>query len=131
MAKVIVVGHGGYGTAIKNILAMIYGKTEGFTYVDFNLEDDVNTLTEKINAAVGANKGEDILFATDLAGGSPFKQCAVLCMEHPSWVTVAGISIAALAEMVYNLNLKPDELANLALEVTKSAVMRFPEKPEQ
>ena len=47
MTKVIVLGHGGYGTAIKNNLGMLMGELEGFFYIDFNPGDDLNVLDGK------------------------------------------------------------------------------------
>lgn len=128
MTKIIVVGHGGYGTAVKNNLGMIVGETEGFLYVDFDLTDDINILEDKLKVAVKSCGDDEILFACDIAGGSPFRQSAMLCVEEPRYRAVAGLNTAAFAEMVYNLELSADELANMAVDVTKSSVMRFPEQ---
>ena len=129
MTNLIVIGHGGFGTAIKNTLAMLLGETEGVEYVDFNKEDDLQILIEKIDGAA-ARFGGDILFACDVAGGSPFRQCALKCIGKPGWMAVAGLNVSAYSELVYNLDMPVGELLELGMEVTHSTVMRFPEKKE-
>ncbi|MEM1485826.1 hypothetical protein V6615_13285 [Oscillospiraceae bacterium PP1C4] len=126
MTKVIVIGHGGYGTGVKDNLMMLVGETNGFYFVDFNLADDVNTLEKKIHKIIKRCCESDILFCCDLAGGSPFRLVAVLSAQTPQFVTVAGLNTAAYTELVYNLELSARELGNLAVEVSKSTVIIFP-----
>ena len=127
MTNLVIIGHGGYGSAMRNTLEMLLGQTEGVLYVDFNREDDLQTLIGKIEATVALCEGE-LLFACDIAGGSPFRQCAVKCIGKPNWMTVAGLNIAACAELTYNLELPVGELIELGMEVTRSTMLRFPEK---
>ena len=44
MSKVVVMGHGGYATAMKRNLAMLVGEMEDFYYIDFNEEDSLDIL---------------------------------------------------------------------------------------
>lgn len=126
MTNVIVAGHGGYGTAINNSLAMILGSADGFYYVDFNRDDNLDSLTQKLSDAVEQCGENDILFACDLAGGSPFKQSAVLCIGKPNRCVIAGINLATFAEMVYNTTLTSQELSDLAKETMGITVVQFP-----
>lgn len=125
MTKVIIIGHGGYGTAIKNNLKMLMGEVENYFYIDFNIEDDLDILDKRISEAIGPSMDIDVLFACDLTGGSPFRQVCLLASEHPNFVVVAGINTAAYAEMVYSLSLPPRELAKLAIETAKEAISVF------
>jgi N-acetylgalactosamine PTS system EIIA component len=128
MTNVIIAGHGGYGTAIKNCLGMLLGETPGIFYVDFNEQDNLESLNQKLQDTMLQCGEEEILYACDLTGGSPFKQCAMICAENPKHITVAGINVAAYAEMVYNLELSVSELADLAIETTRASILRFPIK---
>jgi len=125
MTNLIVIGHGGFGSAIKKTLGMLLGETDGVIYVDFNKEDDLQVLIKKIDDAAAQCEGE-VLFACDIAGGSPFRQCAMKCIDRPGWMAVAGLNISAFSEMVYNLDMPVDELLELGMEVTHSTVSRFP-----
>lgn len=123
----IITGHGGYATAVKRNLTMLTGTTEGMSFVDFNETDDLNTLSAALKAAADAyGPTAELLFCCDLAGGSPFRQSAMLCAEHPGWVTVAGINHSAYAEMVFDMEHSPTELATQAIEMSKSTITRFP-----
>lgn len=126
MTNMIVIGHGGFGSAIKNTLGMLMGEMPGVIYVDFNKEDDLEVLIQKIKDAV-AQCGDEILFACDLAGGSPFRQCAMLCIDKPKYRAVAGLNVSAFAELVINLDMSVDELAELGVETTQTTVKKFPE----
>lgn len=127
MTNLIVIGHGGFGSAIRSTLGMLMGDMPGAVYVDFNKEDDLEILKKKIDDAV-AQCGDEILFACDLAGGSPFRQCAMLCVDQPNYRAVAGLNISAFAELIINLDMGVEELAELGVETARTTVVRFPEK---
>ena len=125
MTKVVVLGHGGYGTAIKNNLAMLLGELEGFYYIDFNPEHNVDDLNEEIHKIISDDLDQDVLFACDLTGGSPFRQACLLAVEHPSFVVVAGLNTSGYAEIAYALDLKPMELAEMAMTASKESISVF------
>jgi len=127
MSKVIIAGHGGYGTAIKNCLGMLLGETEGMFYVDFNIEDNLETLNKKLIDTMKLCGDEQIVFACDLTGGSPFRQCAMICVENSQHITVAGLNVAAYAEMFYNQELSATKLTDLAVETAQASILRFPD----
>lgn len=126
MSKVIVTGHGGYATAMKRNLGMLVGEMAGFYFVDFNENDSLDDLQKKLGEVLDGLPGEDILFACDLTGGSPFRTAAMMCMEHPRWAVVAGVNTSAYSEMSFNLELPPAELAKLACDVARKTIMMFP-----
>ncbi len=128
MSKVVVLGHGGYGSGVKRNMNMLVGEAIGFSFIDFNEQDDLSILQNKINAVLDQNKGEDILFACDLTGGSPFREAATICVDHPNFAVVAGLNTSAYTEMTFNLEMPPRELAELAVEVAKESIMIFPPK---
>ena len=46
MCKLIIAGHGSYGTSIRRSLHMIFGETEGIFFIDFTEEDSADTLRQ-------------------------------------------------------------------------------------
>ena len=52
MCKLIIAGHGSYGTSIRRSLHMIFGETEGIFFIDFTEEDSADTLRQKLEGAV-------------------------------------------------------------------------------
>ncbi len=128
MANVIVTGHGGYATAMQRSLAMLVGELEGFSFVDFNEQDSVEMLQLRLdNVLAGFAPDAQVLFVCDVAGGSPFRTAAVLCMEHPGWAVVAGINTSAYSEIAFNTELSALEMGRLAREVTRETLLLYPD----
>ncbi len=128
MTKVIVSGHGGYATAMRRNLAMLVGELDGFYYVDFNETDSLDILRARLDETLAGLDGADVLFACDLAGGSPFRVAAQLCLEHPGWAVAAGLNTSAYSEMSFNLEMSPAELAALGCDVARETIMMYPAK---
>lgn len=126
MSKVIVVGHGGYGSAMKCNLAMLVGELEGFFFLDFNESDSLEDLQAKLDQTLAEAGPEELLFACDVSGGSPFRVTAMLCAEHEDWAVVAGMNTSALSEVSFNLELPARELAQMACEVTRETILMYP-----
>ncbi len=125
MTKVIVLGHGGYGTMIKNNLSMLVGEVEGFYFIDFNIGDDLDDLKHKIIEMVKIVGEEPILFACDLTGGSPFREACLIASENTKYAVVSGLNTAGYSEIAYNLELVPKELADLGVLSSKESMMVY------
>lgn len=125
MTKVVIVGHAGYGTAMKRNINMLVGETPDFIYVNFNEQDDLELLRSRLNKALKKTRGFDVLFACDLSGGSPFREAALICSEHENYAVVAGLNTSAYTDMVYSLDLSPLELAKQGEEVVHSSVIIY------
>lgn len=128
MTKVIIMGHGGYGTAMQRNIHMLVGDVPDFLYIDFNEEEDLDALKAKIAAALETAKGCGVLFACDLAGGSPFREAATLCAEHEDWAVVAGLNTSAYTDMVYSTDLDAQTLAGQAAETAKASILIYSKK---
>ncbi len=126
MTKVVILGHGGYGTAMKRNIAMLIGELEDYYYIDFNEQDDIPALQEKLRGALEWAGDSGVLFCCDLAGGSPFREAAAICAEHDGYCCVAGVNTSAYTEISFNLELSASELADMACEVARSTILRFP-----
>lgn len=125
MTKVIVIGHAGYGSAMKRNINMLVGEVPDFIFVDFNEQDDLEILRGKIAKGLEETEGCDVLFACDLSGGSPFREAALICTEHENYAVVAGLNTSAYTDMVYSLDLAPVELAEQAADVARSTILVF------
>jgi len=125
MTKVIVIGHAGYGSAMKRNINMLVGEVPDFIFVDFNEQDDLEILRGKITKGLEETLGFDVLFACDLSGGSPFREAALICTEHENYAVVAGLNTSAYTDMVYSLDLAPVELAEQAADVARSTILVF------
>ena len=126
MANVIITGHGGYATAVRRSLTMLTGQTGGMAFVDFDETDDLDSLTAALRAAADSFGPEaDLLFLADLAGGSPFRQCAMLCAGHPGWIFAAallsGFGYYQLhSALLFQITQRAPEARSLALALSVS-----------
>lgn len=125
MTKVMIIGHAGYGSAMKRNINMLVGDVPDFIFVDFNEQDDLEILRGKISKGLEEAEECDVLFACDLSGGSPFREAALICAENPNYAVIAGLNTSAYTDMVYSLDLNPVELAEQAAEVARSTIMIF------
>ena len=130
MKRIVVIGHGGYAEGVRQNLEMIGGVPEHMYFVDLRKEDDLADLETRIRLLLSDFGEDEVLFACDLLGASPFRVAAMQCAEHSGkYYAVAGLNTMALLEI--SMNLESDttimELADLAVETTKAAVARFPE----
>lgn len=131
MKKIIVMGHGGYAEGIRQNIEMIAGVPECMHFVDLTKEDDINSFKEKLNLVMQAFGSEDeILFVCDLAGASPFRVAAEICILTPGkHYTTAGLNQMAILElsMSGDSELSIRELTDRAVETTRTSVVKFPE----
>lgn len=128
MTKVIIMGHGGYGSAMKRNIHMLVGDVPDFLFLDFNEEEDLEALRAKLATALEETKGCGVLFACDLAGGSPFREAAMLCAEHDNYAVVAGLNTSAYTDMVYSTDLDALALAEQAAETACAGVLIYSKK---
>lgn len=126
MTQVVVTGHGGYASAVKRNLSMLIGQPEGMHSVDFDLQDDLETLKVNLMHVLQETGQDDVLFVCDLAGGSPFREAAFLCTTCDRYAVVAGINTSAFTEITFNRQLSARQLAQLAAEVTVQSVLVYP-----
>ena len=126
MTKVIVLGHGGYGSAIRRNMEMLAGPQEDYFFVDFNEDEDMEILQGKLAAVLAEMGQHDVLFCCDLVGGTPFNVAAALCAENSNYCCVGGLNTMAYLSMQYELDATAFEVADMACGVAKEAVMRFP-----
>lgn len=126
MSKLIIVGHGGYGKATLSALTMLLGPLDGLFALDFEAGENITQFAFRLREVVATCAGDGILFACDLAGGSPYRLCTALCDENPGHRLVGGLNLAAYAELSYNLELSPAQLSQLAVETTRESIVQYP-----
>ncbi len=129
MIRVVIMGHGGYAEGVRQNLEMISGVSEAMYFIDLTKEDDLESLKTRVDTLLQEFGEDEVLFACDLLGASPFRVAAEQCATHPEkYIAIAGLNTMALLEltMIDDSDLSLNELADKAIETTKSAVAKFP-----
>lgn len=80
MIQIIVTGHGNFASGMLSALKLIAGKQEHIYGLDFVESFSTEELKEKLQKMI-ESVGNEILIATDLAGGSPYNVAVTLMSE--------------------------------------------------
>jgi N-acetylgalactosamine PTS system EIIA component len=132
MIGIILTGHGDFASGLNSALELIAGKQEDMEVVDFKGENGTLALEADLNSALfRLSNCEEVVFLTDLAGGSPFKSSVMLSLtqkKEKSFV-IAGTNLGMLLEVSMSRDTSSIfELKKLALESGKSSVKVFETK---
>ena len=134
MVGMIVTGHGSFATGITSGLRLLAGEPENYEAVDFTPEDSVDTLTEKLTAALERLAGCDgIVIFADLTGGSPFNVSLRLKLSRQEPIEViGGANLPAVIEafMSSKFQESAETLAESALGAGKNAMIRYAGVPD-
>lgn len=129
MIGLIVTGHGHFASGLTSSLKLIAGnQLTHYEYVDFESNDSVEMLEEKLNNAFDSLKDCDgILVLSDLIGGSPFKSSTVIGMPKGNVEIVAGTNLPMLIEMNLIRTFESDvhKIVDQAVETGKNMVTKF------
>ena len=101
MLGIILTGHGGFASGLEKAMKQILGEQMQFVAIDFPETSTTALLTSQLEEAVTALDGEDdIVFLTDLLGGTPFRIASTMAMQKPGWEVITGTNLQLLLEMV-------------------------------
>lgn len=129
MIGLIVTGHGNFASGLTSSLKLISGgELTCYEYVDFEANDTVEALEDKLNQAFDALKEcEGILVLADLVGGSPFKSSTILGFPKGNVEIIAGTNLPMLVEINLLRTFQNDvkALANQAVETGKSMISKY------
>lgn len=128
MIRILVLGHGGYAEGVKSNLAMLVGQPGNMYFLDLTPTDDLADLEKKVTDLLEGFGSDQVLFACDLMGASPFRVAAIQTYNHPGdYMTVAGLNTMAYLELGMESELTLSELADRAIDTTKNSVIKYPE----
>lgn len=84
MLGIILTGHGGFASGMEKAMKQILGEQSQFIAIDFPETSTTALLTSQLEQAIEQLDGEeDIVFLTDLLGGTPFRVASTLAMLKP------------------------------------------------
>lgn len=78
MIGVILTGHAGFADGMASAVNLVGGEQEKFAVVNFVEGDSGEGLAAKLQKAVEELGCEEVVFCTDLPGGTPFNQSVLL-----------------------------------------------------
>ena len=117
MLGVILTGHGRFASGLYQAACQIVGEQPQFAAVDFPDGASSDTLEKELRMAIEAcDRGDGVVFMTDILGGSPFRYSSLLSMEIPNIEVITGTNMQMLIEMLMERDdLSPAEFREMGL----------------
>lgn len=131
MLGLIVSGHGHFAGGLVSALKLLAGEPEALQTVEFEAQDSIEILEEKIKAAVKALDDTDgIVIMTDLQGGSPFNVSMKLALADKKLEVVTGTNLPMLVEAYMSRSMYDDAetLSEAVTAAGKAQVNRLEKK---
>lgn len=100
MLGIILTGHGGFASGMEKAMKQILGEQPQFVAIDFPETSTTALLTSQLELAVASlDDQQDIVFLTDLLGGTPFRVASTLAMQKAGREVITGTNLQLLLEM--------------------------------
>lgn len=101
MFGIILCGHGGFASGLEMAMKQILGEQSQFIAIDFPETSTTTLLTSQLEEAIRSlDAKHDIVFLTDLLGGTPFRVASTLALQKPGSEVITGTNLQLLLEMV-------------------------------
>ncbi len=119
MVGIVIVTHGAMTDGMLDAAGMIVGPMDGVAGVALMESDDVESLMERVEAAVNnVDHGDGVLILVDLFGASPFNASARLAMTREGIEVLTGVSLPMLLELVVQ---RDDQTLQELVEIAREA----------
>lgn len=118
MLGIILSGHGGFASGLEQAMKQILGEQPQFVAIDFPETSSTALLTTQMEKALTElDPQEDVIFLTDLLGGTPFRVASTLALQQSGREVITGTNLQLLLEMVLERDgLSSEEFRLQALE---------------
>lgn len=126
MIGIIVTGHGHFATGLLSSIEVIAGKQEYIEAIDFHANSSNTELANSLEEAIGRLNCSDILFCTDIAGGTPFNQSVILSTRMPNSKVISGTNVPVLLEALFSRgNQTATSMAEILVDSYQSRIQVF------
>ncbi|MDF7673022.1 PTS sugar transporter subunit IIA [Lactobacillus sp. ESL0701] len=122
--KVIVTGHGLFASGIKGALELLAKIPDNWFFIDFS-EGMSDTDLEKQYTKIINFDQDQVLFFTDLAGGTPYKVSATLSTKSTGISVVSGGNLSSLLETLFTDYDNAAEYAQDIIKISKKGTQVF------
>ena len=100
MTALIITGHGRFASGIHSALALIAGDAKDVHHIDFPVGDTPEALGAKLAKILKIYENDSVVIFTDIIGGAPFRQAALLASSRENLDVVYGTTLHMLIEAV-------------------------------
>ena len=126
MTPIIVTGHGEFASALEKTMEYVIGPQENIYFVNFNNGIGNTELEEKLRKIVAETKSEEIIFLTDIVGGTPFSTAVLISQDMLKSRVFGGCNMPMLfAALEMREEGSPEEIAENILADAKGNIALF------
>lgn len=126
MIGIIVTGHGNFASGLASSIEVIAGKQDKFEAIDFPIGSTNTDLAAQLQQTVDNLNCSDIIFCTDIAGGTPFNQSVILSTHLSNSKVISGTNIPVLLEALFSrTNQTARSLAKILVDSHQSRIQVF------
>lgn len=122
--KIVLVSHGPFSRGLMESVQMVLGEQESLSAHCLMPEETPAALSERLEAELKGEGGEDVLFLTDLYHGSPFNVVVSLMRDY-KFHHITGINLPLLIDAIMSRNggLPTKEVCSRLVELAPGTIM--------
>lgn len=101
MIGLIISGHLNFASGMASAVKAIAGEQENMVFIDFIESISPDELEQQMRAAIQSMSCEQVVFLTDLPGGTPCNRAMAIMMENPSVEVLAGVNLPMIVNAAF------------------------------
>lgn len=126
MIPIIITGHGQFATSMKETIKYILGEQSNIYFVDFNNGMGNKELETELRNILTTLNSKQVIFLTDLAGGTPFSTAVLLSEGNPGYKVFGGCNMPMVVSAIeLSEEDETDSVADEILSFAKDGVILF------
>lgn len=122
----IVTAHGKLASGVESTIKLIVGSMDNLRVVDFIEGDTYDDIDAKLKEAYeDLSESKNIIFLTDLKGGTPFNRSVINFGSEENVRVLSGLNFASAYTALTSTEENPDNLASEVLQAGHEALDLF------
>nr|WP_282551909.1 PTS galactosamine/N-acetylgalactosamine transporter subunit IIA [Providencia rustigianii] len=129
MIGLVVSGHLNFASGMASAVRAIAGEQENMVFLDFIETISPDELEQQMRCAMQAMPCEQVVFLTDLPGGTPCNRAMAIMMENPSVEVLSGVSLPMIVNAAFEREgVTAKELISILREIGVSSIQDLREQ---
>lgn len=126
MIPIIITGHGKFASAMKETIEYIFVEQSNLYFIDFDNGMSRQELKNEFERVIKKIDSDEIIFLTDLLGGTPFLLATSLIKENLNYRVFSGCNVAMIIATIELSNQKNIEMIEeKILEYAQDGIVVF------
>lgn len=123
--RIVLASHGEQSQGMLNTIQMLLGQQQNIVAYSLYPEESPIGFTEKLQGEINEYGAENVVFMTELRGGSPFNTVVSLTREHDVY-HVTGTNLAMLIGAImerYDANATAESICDAAINAAADSIV--------